>query len=443
LNTVKELSGFPCFEIKFDRQGSVFDQNEVEQALAFLGKGSATDLFIISHGWNNDMAEARTLYSDFFARLRQVLDAGAVAGANGRKYAVVAVLWPSKKFADDELKPSGAAGIGSPVTAAYVQKQLDGLKGTFDNPDSAKIIDKAKALVARLEDSPAARREFADLVRSLPGKKGGDNEDGSDHLFRLSGDEVMDRLSKPLLAAPPRQAPAGGAAALGDRAAGGAAGLGNFFSGVRSAARNLLNMTTYYQMKERAGIVGRSGASEVIRKIRAKAPKLKLHLIGHSFGGRLVTAAALGGEGQEPVRFESMTLLQAAFSHNGFAQKFDQKNDGFFRKVVAEGRISGPILITCTSNDKAVGLAYPLASLLAGANASALGDKNDPYGGLGRNGAQHTPEASDGILGEVGCAYAFQPGKLHNLNADKIIRDHSDICKKEIAYALLTAIAKS
>ena len=103
-----------------------------------------------------------------------------------------------------------------------------------------------------------------------------------------------------------------------------------------------------------------------------------------------------------------MTLLQAAFSHNGFAEKFDQSHDGFFRKVVTDRKVSGPIVITYTKNDNAVGLMYPLASLIAGQNASKIGDANDPYGGIGRNGAQKTPEAVNGILGAVGNTYQFQ-----------------------------------
>ena len=52
-----------------------------------------------------------------------------------------------------------------------------------------------------------------------------------------------------------------------------------------------------------------------------------------------------------------MTLLQGAFSHNGFASKFDGSNDGGFRQVVAQKKVRGPILITHTRNDKAVGIA--------------------------------------------------------------------------------------
>ena len=54
-------------------------------------------------------------------------------------------------------------------------------------------------------------------------------------------------------------------------------------------------------MKERAGKVGRGGVNPLLREIRAAAPDLRVHLVGHSFGGRLVTAAAMGRAGSQSV----------------------------------------------------------------------------------------------------------------------------------------------
>jgi hypothetical protein len=140
-----------------------------------------------------------------------------------------------------------------------------------------------------------------------------------------------------------------------------------------------------------------------------------------------------------------MSLLQAAFSHNGFATKFDGTRDGFFRKVVTGRKVKGPIIITHTHNDQAVGLAYPIASKLSGADASAIGDENDRFGGLGRNGAlvKFTPEAKAGQLLVSSSSYSFSSGKLFNLEASSFIGDHSDITGKEVANAVLGAVTTS
>lgn len=61
----------------------------------------------------------------------------------------------------------------------------------------------------------------------------------------------------------------------------------------------------------------------------------RIHLGGHSFGARLVTAAAANAATN---KLHRMSLLQAAFSHNGFSKAMN----GFFRSVVDKARISGP-----------------------------------------------------------------------------------------------------
>jgi len=102
--------------------------------------------------------------------------------------------------------------------------------------------------------------------------------------------------------------------------------------------------------------------------------------------------------------------------------------------------VTGPVVITHTKNDIAVGVAYPLASRIAGDKAAAIGDENDPYGGMGRNGAQHTPEV-DPVLVELRPAsrstrYVFAPGSVFNLRADSTISGHSDVTNTAVATAI-------
>src|SRR5262249_43394981 len=115
--------------------------------------------------------------------------------------------------------------------------------------------------------------------------------------------------------------------------------------------------------------------------------------------------------------------------------------DGFFRTVVTGKKVKGPIIVTHTKNDRAVGIAYPIASKLAGQDASALGDEKDRFGGLGRNGAQNTPEAGFTDILPIGGAYSFTSGKLFNLKADSFIKDHGNVAGKEPAAAVLAVVA--
>ena len=167
-----------------------------------------------------------------------------------------------------------------------------------------------------------------------------------------------------------------------------------------------------------------------------------MHLVGHSFGARVVSAAAASGA--PGVLCHTLTLLQAAFSHYGFSEDWDGKKSGgvFLPAVAHPARVAGPVTITCTKNDRAVGIAYAIASRLAGQVASALGDENDTYGGMGRNGAQKTTATHTGELLEVGKPYPpFTGAKLFNLTADSAIASHGDVRSPRVAYALLSAVA--
>jgi esterase/lipase superfamily enzyme len=214
--------------------------------------------------------------------------------------------------------------------------------------------------------------------------------------------------------------------------------VGDLFDGITAGARRLLNFTTYYRMKARAGVVGARGLAPALATIHQSAPNVRLHLIGHSFGARVVTSAAQALTGD--LKLGSLSLLQAAFSHNGFAQRFNGQDDGFFRGVVSDRKVDGPLIITHTRNDKAVGIAYPLASRVAGQNAAGIGDREDPYGGLGRNGAMFTPEARDEELKDVDHRYRLAAGMLYNLKADRFISDHGDITGAQVVHAVLSAV---
>jgi hypothetical protein len=438
------VAGFDYFEVEFTKDGSIDDRNQVKELTDSLSSDGVTDLVVLAHGWNNDMGEARRLYERLLGSVKTQL---SDAELGERKLGVLAVLWPSKRFAEEELIAGGGASVtGAPDETELVDR-LEGLKGTFDDDNADDNLEKAKSLIPKLGEDKEAQKEFVDLIRASLREDDADDEDASAEFFALPGDEVIARLAIPDVetgAAP--VAGMGGVASMTDAGSapapqGGAAGIGDWIENARNAARNLLNFATYYQMKSRAGTVGNHGVYEVLREARTARPDLKLHLVGHSFGGRLVTAAATGPSGEDPIGVDSLMLLQAAFSHLGFAQDYEGSKDGLFRSMITGKAVKGPALITHTDNDRAVGLAYPLASRIARQVASGLGDKNDKYGGIGRNGAQKTPEAKEGVLLKSGSAYQLEAGGMYNLRSDDFISNHSDVTGPEVAQALVAAIA--
>lgn len=436
------IAGFPFFPLEFTKEGKVHDTGELAAVVSAVRARAPARLLVLVHGWNNDRDDAQGLYQRLLGSMRGLLDR---RGGEAPKIAVLGVFWPSKRFADDELAPAdGSAGTGATAGGRgrglpdeAIRQELERLKGTFDQPDS-EALEAAKVLVARLEDSPAARREFAQLLRTLLPRPSDAGDDASGHFFAQEGDQLLDRLKAPVHL--PRTAAAGAAGMreAGDRSTGGAAGFGDHFTGFKAAAWKLLNYTTYYQMKERAGVVG-GGLNAALAQVRKAAPNLPIHLVGHSFGARAVTAAA---DGAAQIRPASLVLLQGAFSHHSLAAKFDGRTDGFFRKVVGEKKVTGPIVATHTVNDRAVGIAYAIASRISGDDRAGLGDAEDSYGGIGRNGAVRmgTGEVVAGKLLDEGGRYAFAAGKVNNLQADGRIASHGDVSNPAVANAVLAAI---
>lgn len=439
---MEAIAGLAYFPLEITKEGNVFStaqKSAIEAAVNDAGPGKLTDLFVVSHGWNNDTAEARDLYNKLFTNIAALLPSHGTL--NNRRFAIVGVLWPSKKFADAELIPSGGAVSlgtgGQDVAAPALKAKLESLKGTFDKPDTA-ALDKAKALVDGLEDSESKQKEFVEAIRSvLPQNPSDPREDGSDKFFAHPAATLLKKLALPSTF-PVTTTPGATFGLSMGSATGSAAGLGDLFSGAKAAAWRLLNYATYYQMKERAGVVGK-GLNGALKSIRQSRPDLRIHLIGHSFGARVVTAVA---DGPAQLKPSSMCLLQGAFSHNGFTEKFDGTADGFFRRVVSQSKVSGPILATHTVNDRAVGIAYPIASRISFDNRSALGDENDVYGGIGRNGAvkMKPNEVVEGQLKADNATYAFAAGKVHNLQADAFVSDHGDVGGRQVANAILHAV---
>lgn len=175
--------------------------------------------------------------------------------------------------------------------------------------------------------------------------------------------------------------------------------------------------------------IGQSGLAPLVGQLRRAVPAVRVHLAGHSFGARLVTAAAAA---QPAAPVSSLMLLQAAFSQFAFAPQ------GGYRRVVTEQRVDGPILVTHSCHDHALGQAYPVASHAREQRAAHLGGPDDAFGALGANGAQRLPpgEKVDLVLGDYAGLRANLGARVLNLNADRIIRGHGDVFHPEIVDSL-------
>ena len=211
------------------------------------------------------MADARALYRALFANVRRALDRGRAPSLAGRRIARSGrCCWPSKKFADEDLIPGGGAESRRRARRRYAGRaRLEGLKGTFDRArrGGARAGQGARAAA---RDGPRGAPGVRRSAALGPARARGPGRRRLGRLLRVvrRRDLRAARGAGPARAARRRRARRD----RGDRprrgppgAMGGAAGIGDLFSGIKAAARRILNYATYYQMKERAGMIGAGG----------------------------------------------------------------------------------------------------------------------------------------------------------------------------------------
>lgn len=431
----EKVAGFPYWEAAFDEKGKLVQPSAIETMLRELDEQKLTDLFFISHGWNNDKRIAGDMYDRLLSQMRAVLDKQDGRGSRNVQIGAVGVYWPSMRWADEGTAVGGGVASfgGSPPDRELVEQ----LKAVFGTTRQQKALDEMARLLEERPDDPEELARFQECMRALVSDSDDPDapeDNGERALLEDDPQQVFERFAAATPAASDSE--------------GGVAGLGDMTSRLWEGAKNALRQATYWQMKGRAGIVGKDGLGPLVGRVHEHQPELRIHLVGHSFGARLVSFAlaglpALSSPAKSPVK--SLVLLQGAFSHFAFAGSLPHAPNRAGALAGMENRVDGPLVVCHSVHDSAVGKLYPLASLSSGQDAAAVEDRLYRWGGIGFDGAQAV-KAAQAVLGKVGEQYSLSTGKFLNLNGDSIVRSggppagaHSDIFHPEIAWAMLSA----
>jgi hypothetical protein len=220
----------------------------------------------------------------------------------------------------------------------------------------------------------------------------------------------------------------------------------------RDALLAPLRALSFWKMKARACLVGENGVHPLLADWqRATAGRgVRFHLVGHSFGCIVATAAVTGSAGSPglPRPVDSLSLLQGALSLWSYCGEIPHApgRAGHFHRIFAEGQVHGPVITTQSRYDRAVGTWYPMAARMAVQVAYAA--RLPKYGGVGSFGIQGQDLRPVSIaMGSDTNDYRFRPGRLYNLEASRFIRRgrglagaHNDICRPEVAHAVWSAI---
>ena len=80
---MNDIAGIPYFVAEFDLNGNLKSPVTLP--------ADVDEVIVVSHGWNNDRADAESLYSALFSNF------AAIGGAPRGKAAIIGGLWPSKR----------------------------------------------------------------------------------------------------------------------------------------------------------------------------------------------------------------------------------------------------------------------------------------------------------------------------------------------------------
>ena len=438
------------WQLRFEADGSVAAGADSMQSLVDQIKASGTqDLFVMSHGWGNSEAMADQLYDGMFALLHS--SPGVPSSAR-----FLGVYWPSLWFPDPpaegvrelaripDAAPPPPGQADAAVSGKAIAKSLGEGFGKADRADLKRMGALVDAGIKGVEkgESQAVQQERLDEFHALLGKVFATTPAGDATTAEDSGEAVLFTTDDPKAAYGKLSTVMGSAPPESDTQ-----GIGDFFGKVWNGAKDALRVGSYFQMKGRAGDIGRSGLASFLVALQTGAPGVRVHLIGHSFGARLVafSLAGIGSPEQSPVA--SLTLVQGAFSHWSFS---DGSSDLGIQGALSgfQNRVKGPLCATFTTADWAVGNWYPKASFLAQQDNQDSEDASR-WGAMGADGYQGVTahQVSLPLTGQE----TFAPGEFHRADANFVINDtsqssfagaHSDIQKPEVA-ALIVAAARA
>lgn len=401
----------PFYVIPFDAAGSCTGPETLDDLVKRAA--DATDVFMFAHGWNDDWTDAIARYEALIGRYADARHRWWNPVTRPYRPVLAGVIWPSTALVfGRERAPDLAGADGSDVTGA-----VDILA------DAVRAPARLRELAAQDTLDETGLRELADLL--APALTGDDELNATpptpDDLLavwhRLADAEPGD--------APPAPRPAG-------------FGFPD--------PRDVVRVATVLLMKDRAGRVGARGAAVMLRRLIEASSGSRVHLIGHSYGAKVMLSAL--AVGPPPVRdVESVLLLQPAISCLCFATDADgHGRPGGYRGALTRTR--QPVISTYSAHD------VPLTRLFQWAvrrpsdlgEARVAGEPGPPsrYAALGGYGPFGTR------TGEVAWVDALDPGRRYAVAAggprvlavrgDRVISGHGDVTNPATAWALLCQV---
>ncbi|MGD1805244.1 hypothetical protein ACP6PL_07355 [Dapis sp. BLCC M126] len=431
--------------VAFDKDGNELEDGKMSQELVkVVASEQITDVFIFSHGWMGDVPSARDQYKKWLTAIaKQNNDLKKMDEIRqGFKPLFIGIHWPSLPWGDENLanEESGEVTSESPISAL-----IDSYEQIADSEEAKELLQTI--LSAAMDDlepselSPEVVEAYEKLNQlSGLGSEGEGAAPGNDResfdpeeIYQAAREEFADEYAESV----------------------------DFstFSTLKSLVLKPLQLLSYWKMKERARKIGENSVSQLLRELQAATSEnVRFHLKGHSFGCIVVSAtiAGKGGKGELLRPVNSLALLQGAvslWSYSSQSPYVPGNKSGYFHSIIADKRVDGPIVISRSEHDRAVGKLYPLAGKVAFSAVDFAPGKLPKYGGIGAFGAQGEGlDIVDLNMLDRDLDYSFESGKIYNIEGSKYIcanklvpglGAHCDIYQPVVAHPVLQAALAS
>jgi hypothetical protein len=425
--------------VAFDADGKERDElggKMSQKILDIFSDEPITDVFIFSHGWLGDVLAARNQYTRWVGTMSEnMADIEQIRKARPEfRPLLIGLHWPSLPWGDEEL---GDSSKSFTVQEVYPIEQLvEEYAARIANTEQAKqalmtIFLSAIENIAP-KTLPADVREAYDILNreTCLGSQGEGAAPGADRES-FDPESIFQEVEN-------------------DPISYGELHWGSMLAPLRTLS--------FWKMKDRARQFGERGGFHLLTKLQqATSNDVRFHLMGHSFGCIVVSATLAGSDGHgtlvRPVN--SLALVQGALSLWSYCSDIPVApgHAGYFRSIVADRKVAGPIITTQSENDTAVSKMYPLGAGVRQQIAfPSIADGSfelPKYGGLGTFGARGPGlELVDMKMLPVNGSYLFEAGKIYNLDSTEFICDktggdlggaHNDIAKPEVAHAIWQA----
>lgn len=434
------------YPLSFDSAGTLTFPDQIDgpdgivTALTGQPGDLVTDLWILSYGWNTSIQDGDVFYNTWVDLLRsQILQ----ANLQNTHPMFIGIFWPSEILADTSSRPDpppAPAGLGTRENFIQAHRPIFDPELKQDDAVFAQDFGGVYDFIAAPDLTNQQQvSTFLATLKKYQQEDPHADQPVADNVIDTGADALATMLTTSLNALFPQA--------------------------ISNGLLDFLRVFSFWTMKGRAGIVGANGLAPFLAGFRTSAGQnntaLRIHLMGHSFGAKLLTAAVFGTASlhvPQPV-VDTLILFQGAFSQFSFTRNIPGHADvtGFYADVVAQGMVSSPVTVIYSTEDLANATLYPIgmapvleqdvAALPPTIDPTQYHRSNEFRGSIGANGTQGFEDAQmynvklpwpgidQNTLNTVSCINLNRTPFLdQNLN-DPLVGIHNDYHEPEIFQA--------